>query len=383
MPKSQKSAQSLFVEKAKAKHGDKYDYSQANYLTAKKKLAIICGEHGVFLQTPSDHLSGCGCPLCGVAKRRLSQSLSTDTFIERAKNIVGDRYDYSQVAYLGLRTKVKIICPEHGAFEMTPGTHLKNRHCPKCTGRAFVPTDEFVQKAKTVHKDKYDYSLVNCQHNRQAVKIVCRIHGVFEQEPRSHLLGSGCERCASIERGAKKSSTAADHFIEKARKIHGNLYDYSKALYKRNNANLTIGCAEHGYFKQTPANHLIGRGCPSCSKTGFDPTKPAILYYLSINNGQAYKIGITNRTIEERFTNEDLSKISVVASWHFDVGEEARLREAEILNLYLTRRYKGADLLLNGNSELFDSDVLELEGKTETLDILASLRDLLMPLFRY
>ena len=382
MTESKKSAQSFFVKKAKAKHGEKYDYSQSDYQTAKKKLAIICDEHGVFLQTPSDHLSGCGCPLCGVEKRRLSKSLSSDVFIKRAKSIVGDRYDYSQVTYQGLRKKVRILCPQHGPFEMTPGTHLKGRHCPKCTGRAFVPTYEFVQKAKTVHNDKYDYSLVNCQHNRQAVKIVCRVHGVFEQEPRSHLLGSGCEKCASVQRGAKKSSAAADQFIEKAKKVHGNLYDYSKAQYKRNNANLTIGCPEHGYFNQTPANHLIGRGCPSCSKTGFDPTRPAILYYLSVNNGQAYKIGITNRTIEERFTNEDLSKISVIASWYFEVGEEARLKEVEILNLYFSRRYKGADLLLNGNSELFDSDVLELQGRGESLTIPASKRDLQMQLFR-
>ncbi len=358
----------IFIDKAKAKHGDKYDYSQVIYLTAKKQISISCKEHGPFLQTPSDHLNGCGCPRCALINRKFSRRISLDTFITRAKDLFGDRYDYSQVIYEGLRSKVKIVCPEHGLFAMTPGTHLKGRNCPKCTGREFVPTSEFIERAKVVHGDRYDYSLVSCQHNRQAVLIICREHGVFEQAPRSHLRGAGCEKCASVKRGLKKRSKAAEHFLEKARKLHGDRYDYSLTQYKRNNANITIGCHEHGYFQQIPRNHLIGRGCPSCSSTGFDPTLPAILYYLSINNGQAYKIGITNRTIEERFSIEDRLKIAVVGKWHFEIGQDAREREIEILRKHYKNRYTGPDLLRNGNSELFNSDVLGLKDSTDFQD---------------
>lgn len=368
MAESNKKATAVFVKKAKAKHGDKYDYTQVIYQTAKKKVAVLCAEHGAFFQTPSDHLNGCGCPGCAIAKRKISQLISVDTFISRAKALLGDRYDYSQVQYEGLRRKVTIVCLEHGSFAMTPGTHLKGRHCPKCTGRAFIPTDEFITRAKTVHADRYDYSLVRCEHNRQAVQIICREHGIFEQAPRSHLLGRGCEQCASLKRGLKKRTTAAEQFLEKARKLHGDRYDYSLSQYKRNNANITIGCREHGYFQQIPRNHLIGRGCPSCSSTGFDPTIPAILYYLSINKGQAYKIGITNRTIEERFSIEDRLKIAVVGKWHFEIGQDARDREIEILRKHYINRYTGPDLLRNGNSELFKNDVLGLKDSTDIQD---------------
>lgn len=368
MTKSQEQATTVFVKKAKAKHGDKYDYTQVVYQTAKKKVALICGEHGAFLQTPSDHLNGCGCPSCAIVNRKLSQLISVDTFISRAKALLGDRYDYSQVQYEGLRRKVTIVCPDHGSFAMTPGTHLKGRHCPKCTGRAFVPTDEFITRAKAQHGDRYDYSLVRCEHNRKAVQIICREHGIFEQAPRSHLMGRGCEQCASLKRGLKKRATAAEQFLDKARTLHGDRYDYSLSQYKRNNANITIGCPEHGYFQQTPANHLIGRACPSCSTTGFDPTRPAILYYLSINNGQAYKIGITNRTIEERFSIEDRLKITVIGKWHFQIGQDAREQEIEILRKHYINRYTGPDLLRNGNSELFKSDVLGLKDSSDIQD---------------
>lgn len=290
----------------------------------------------------------------------ISRRNSVDEFIAQAKGILGDRYDYSLVEYYGLRRNVKILCPEHGAFEMTPGNHLKGRHCPKCTGRAFVPTDEFITKARVVHGDRYDYSQVVCQHNRQPVRILCPDHGPFEQAPRSHLMGSGCEKCASVNRGLLKRTKAANEFLKKAQEVHGHLYDYSRSQYKRNNVNVTIGCSEHGYFQQTPANHLIGRGCPSCSSTGFDPTRPATLYYLSINNGQAYKIGITNRTIEDRFSKEDLTKISVISTWHFAFGQEARDQEVKILQRHFADRYTGPALLDSGNSELFERDVLEL-----------------------
>ena len=369
MLKSNETATAVFIEKAKVKHGDKYDYTQVIYQTAKKKVALLCAEHGAFFQTPSDHLNGCGCPSCALAKRKLSQLIPVDVFISRAKALLGDRYDYSQVQYEGLRRKVTIVCLEHGSFAMTPGTHLKGRHCPKCTGRAFVPTDEFITRAKSVHGDRYDYSLVTCQHNRQAVNIICREHGVFEQAPRSHLMGRGCEQCASLKRGLKKKTTAAEQFLEKARKLHGDRYDYSLSQYKRNNANITIGCPEHGFFQQIPRNHLIGRGCPSCSSTGFDPTLPATLYYLCINNGQAYKIGITNRTIEERFSIEDRLKISVVAKWYFEIGKDARQREIEILRKHYINRYTGPDLLRNGNSELFKSDVLGLKDSAVNPDL--------------
>lgn len=356
-----------FVIRARDVHGDSYDYSNTSYTTAKAKVEIGCPVHGAFYQTPSDHLSGCGCPVCATISRANSRRLTADDFIGRARALFGDEYDYSKVEYLGLRKKVRIGCLEHGVFEMTPGTHLKGRYCPKCTGRVLIPTDEFVARGSVVHQGRYNYSLVDCEHNRKAVKIICPEHGIFEQAPRSHLLGSGCDQCASIKRGLKKRTTAASQFLEKARKVHGDLYDYSLVQYKQNRENITIGCPEHGYFQQSPANHLIGRGCPSCSVTGFDPSQKAILYYLAVltdNNETLYKIGITNRSIRRRYPVEDLARIREIKTWSFDNGAEAVERESAILREFVVHFYSGPDVLVGGgNTELFVRDILGLDIK--------------------
>jgi len=351
-----------FIERARRVHGAKYDYSAVDYSSAKVKVKICCPQHGIFLQSPTNHISGYGCLSCALISKRNSRRLSIDNFIEKVKAIFGEEYDYTKVNYQGLRTKVQILCREHGVFEMTPGTHLKGRFCPKCTGRAFIPTVEFIERAKIVHKGRYDYSLVNCEHNRSAIKILCSVHGVFEQTPRNHLMGRGCQQCAAASRGLSKRTKAAEQFIAKAKKVHGDLYDYSRAEYKQNRENVTIGCPIHGFFEQSAANHLMGRGCPSCSTTGFDPTQPAILYYLSINDGQAYKIGITNRTVEERYSIDDQRKISIVSSWYFAVGQKARDAEVQLLDRFSLYSYKGPPLLKNGNSELFKKDVLQMDG---------------------
>lgn len=125
----QSAASASFVDKARAVHSDKYDYSKVEYVNSKTKVCIICPEHGEFWQTPSHHLSGKGCPRCaGVVKK------TTPQFIEEARKAHGDKYDYSKSAYVNKDTKLTIICPEHGEFSMTPRNHLKGEGCPQCRG---------------------------------------------------------------------------------------------------------------------------------------------------------------------------------------------------------------------------------------------------------
>ena len=116
-----------FIKKAKKVHGDKYDYSKVNYIGSKIEVTIICPEHGEFKQRPNDHLNGIGCPKCSGHVK-----LTTEEFIKRAREIHGDKYDYSKTNYVNMRTKVTIICPKHGEFEQTPQGHLNGDGCPKC-----------------------------------------------------------------------------------------------------------------------------------------------------------------------------------------------------------------------------------------------------------
>lgn len=115
------------IEKAIEKHGDKYDYSKVEYVNTKTKVCIICPEHGKFFQTPNDHVSGGkGCVKCGFASNALKRSKNIDKFIEDAKKLHGDKYDYSKVEYINSSTKVIIICKNHG--ELTEFTQTPNKH---------------------------------------------------------------------------------------------------------------------------------------------------------------------------------------------------------------------------------------------------------------
>jgi len=184
-----------FVKESRNIHGDRYDYSNVEYINADTKVCIICPEHGEFWQTPSKHLIGQGCPICNPKKK-----ISEDEVIRRFINVHGDRYDYSKVKYKNISSKVCIICPEHGEFWQDPHNHLKGCGCPIC-GKSIqdekkrIAQDEWIKKANVIHNNKYDYSKVLYTGCYDKVLIVCPKHGEFWQEANSHLRGRGCPKC--------------------------------------------------------------------------------------------------------------------------------------------------------------------------------------------
>jgi len=130
---SRRNSTESFISKAKSIHGDKYDYSQVSYINARKKITIICPVHGKFIQKPAKHLSGSGCNDCGYVISSFKITKTTEEFIQDAKKIHGDKYDYSQINYINGRTKVKIICKIHGIFLQVPNDHLISKaQCPSC-----------------------------------------------------------------------------------------------------------------------------------------------------------------------------------------------------------------------------------------------------------
>lgn len=193
----------------------------------------------------------------------MPKKLSQEQFINRAKEIHGNKYDYSKVNYIGSENKVCIICPEHGEFWQTPHEHLRGGNCPKCGSRAKLNNISFIQKAKKIHGNKYDYSKVNYVNSLTPVCITCPEHGDFKQRPSAHLLGNGCPKCGAISKGYKRRLTK-DLFINKARQVHGNKYNYDKVIYVNSTTPVTIICPLHGEFSQTPHKHLIGHGCHIC-----------------------------------------------------------------------------------------------------------------------
>ena len=266
---SRRLTQPQFINKALEVHGDRYDYSDTTYVNAKTHVKIICPTHEEFKQTPNGHLSGKGCKQCGVEKRSDKQRKTLEQFIKEARDKHGDKFDYKNVKYINTHTRVKIICPIHNEFEQSPIDHIISIHgCKHCgdTDRSIQlrsNTDEFINKALEVHGDRYDYSEVEYETNIKDVIIKCKTHGTFLQQPRVHLQGSGCIQCANDNQGDDKRYTN-EEFIEKAMKVHRELYIYDNIKYITSHIHVIIKCVKHGEFIQTPNSHLSGRGCPSC-----------------------------------------------------------------------------------------------------------------------
>jgi very-short-patch-repair endonuclease len=188
------------IEAFAKKYGDKYDYSKVEYKGYHTNVYIICPKHGEFKVTPANFLLGKQCPKCKVEKLREFFSLTTDEFIQKAKEIHGDKYDYSKVEYVNNNTDICVICPIHGEVWQTPANHLKNSGCRYCSCEKThlaqkKTTEQFIKEARAIHGDKYDYSKVDYKGNKKDVIIICPIHGEFKQSPVSHLNGRGCKLC--------------------------------------------------------------------------------------------------------------------------------------------------------------------------------------------
>jgi hypothetical protein len=202
--------QDRIIARFRLKHGDKYDYSKVVYNGALSKVTIICPEHGEFEQVASNHWRGQGCLECSRLKNRNSKKKSTLLFIEESREIHEDKYDYTEVDYVNNYSLVKIYCPIHGFFRQAPQNHLLGQGCPECGDLSKIDKhrlsqEEFIILAKNKNMElgrEYNYSFVNFIDTTKKVKIICPKHGVFEQNPASHLNGTGCPKCG---RGQKRT----------------------------------------------------------------------------------------------------------------------------------------------------------------------------------
>ena len=177
-------------------HGDKYDYSNYVYNGSMEKINVICPTHGVFETTHNRFSRGSGCQFCA----RQAMALSQEESIRRAKEIHGDRYDYSQWDYKTFQTSVKIICRDHGVFETTPAIHFGGSLCPKCVIRKEreFSTEQAMSSYKKTHGNRYDYSQVKYKNQEEEIIVICKSHGPFSIRPSYHKQGKGCSKCREL-----------------------------------------------------------------------------------------------------------------------------------------------------------------------------------------
>lgn len=229
-----------FIKRAREVHGDKYDYSKVEYVNNQTKVRIVCPEHGEFMQRPIDHLKGHECSECGKKKIIESRRKTLEEFIEEARKVHGDKYDYSKVKYENTSTKVCINCKEHGEFWQAPYTHLNGHGCPKCAyksdrKRHIYSQEEIIEKLRSIFGDRYSYEKVEYKAMKVPIILVCHEkdengveHGDFSMRP-VNIFSSHqeCPKCSKESR-IKLQRKPVEKFIEEATKVHSGLYEYHK-----------------------------------------------------------------------------------------------------------------------------------------------------------
>lgn len=279
---TRKVSQQDFINRCVAKHGGAYDYSKTVYVGIHAPITITCPTHGDFSQLANTHVRGGGCYHCGRIKTLSSRKISTAEFITRAKRIHGDRYDYSEAEYIKAKTPVKIKCPVHGYFEVTPDSHTGNKRI-------------------------------------------------------------GCSKCA-MEEYRKSKILTNQEFLSRCRSVHGDKYDYSETIYTASREKVSIRCREHGLFLQTANKHLSGQGCPHCVVLGYKTDIPGFVYILCSEDSSMLKVGLSNDTPRrfKELRNYTPFRFNVLEVYEFS-GREAPNIEKVLHSLLVNAGLSGFD----------------------------------------
>ena len=255
-----------------------------------------------------------------------------NNFVEKAKKIHDNKYDYSKVEYINNRTKVCIICPEHGEFWQVPASHLRGCGCPKCgfnksiNGRT-QSREDFVKRAKKIHGDKYDYSKVEYKNAHTKICIICPKHGE---------------------------------------------YDYSKVEYKNAHTKICIICPKHGEFWQTPNEHLKNKGCPICNESHLEKNVRIFFDKNNVLYEQYKKFKWLGRQSLDFYLPEYNVAIECQGSQHFYGRENDLFNHNKTLKRDIEKYLK---CVKNGIKILYYSD-LEFNKKILIYNSLNSYNDL-------
>lgn len=200
-----------------------------------------------------------------------------------------------------------------------------------------LTTEEFIEKARAIHGDKYDYSKAEYVDTCTDVVIVCPIHGEFPQKPVDHTSRKrGCPQCG-VEKSAEAKRKTAEEFIKEAKAIHGDYYDYSKVEYRGTKQYVKIICKRCGCtFPQKPEVHLGNKsGCPDCNHGSIKIDKTSYLYILKADDDTKIKVGITNNTFKrlERLHRDTPFDFHALKIYKFPKGTQIVRLEKDIHDL--------------------------------------------------
>ena len=261
-----------FLVKAASIHADRYDYSHVLYVNAGTPIEIVCKIHGSFKQKPTRHLSGRGCPACGIVNSKLARTKMTSW--SELKKMAAEAHPNRSFVYETFENKkrsdnIVYLCEVHQKrIVQTMTIHLLGRGCLACEreriDKSMIAKNKiaFESKAILVHGNRYVYG--EYYDSRTKISIHCPDHGVFVQMPPSHLKGAGCPKCG-VKKLAQKQFKGTSRFVEQAISVHGDRFDYSASIYTGARDYIAIVCRKHGAFNQMAGSHLAGIGCPKCT----------------------------------------------------------------------------------------------------------------------
>lgn len=200
-----------------------------------------------------------------------NKPFTAEEFIEQAKLIHGDKYDYSLVEYKNARTKVKIKCPIHGWFEQTPENH-KKCGCKKCSKdsaakKQMITKEKFLEKMEC-YKNKLDFSNIDyISFNKPIKNIKCKKHNIVFNVSSGQALrkGGNCPECLNELPNHKKTN---EEYIKELTELHlDKIYDFSKINYVNAKTPIIMICKKcNKEFSHNPRGFLKGvvRACPNC-----------------------------------------------------------------------------------------------------------------------
>ena len=309
------------IDRFRLVHGDKYDYSKFEYINAITKGVIICPKHGEFLQSSNVHEKGVNCPKCAKEKsERCGFKMTKEQFLEKANSIHNNKFEYDLTNFNGTSSKINIKCLKHGWFEQSVRNHLMGQGCKECGNeikreKMVILFDDFIKRANIKHNNKYDYSKVNYINNKSLITIICPIHGEFQQRVDEHLKGKGCAKCVGRNR-------SLEDFINEAKKVHGDKYDYSLSNYITAETKIKIKCNKCGYvFEQKPWSHLQNHGCPKCKLSKGENEIEELLKYNNIDFEQQKKFDWLGRQSLDFYIPKLNIAIEVQGLQHFKMSK--------------------------------------------------------------
>lgn len=290
-----------FIEKANYVHNNFFSYEKCEYINSNSKVIVTCPIHGDFEVKANNHLNGCNCKKCQIEGKSheikklpsintSTKKLTTEEFIKKAILIYDDKYTYEKCKYVKSNVKVIITCPIHGDFEITPNHFLSNRGCPKCGGNYRLNTQEFIEKLKIIHGEKYYYDKIEYKSTHKPVLLICPKHGEFINTPANLLKGQGCPYCSESKMEIEITNFLKEHNIKFEKQKKFDWLKHKKRLpldFYLPDYNIAIECQGEQHFEPIKIfggeeSFILNQQRDKVKKTLCEEHNLTILYYSTI-----------------------------------------------------------------------------------------------------